>query len=85
VTFEGDSRVYLELTKILHAGLVKSMEWAVYFRKYKLYSKLFLTKVSLLIILHFLVYSLLGSGRIVDSIFRTGVEISCLMPLLTLG
>jgi hypothetical protein len=34
------------------------MDWAVYFRKYELYNKISLRKVCLLIILHFLAYSL---------------------------
>jgi hypothetical protein len=41
-----------------YTGLIKSMKWAVYFSKYELYNKMSLTKVFLLIILHFLAYSL---------------------------
>jgi hypothetical protein len=75
INFTAEEPFYPELKEFLKL-VVKSMEWEVYFRKYKLYTKMSLIKVALLIILHFLVYSLLRSDRIVDSIFRTGVEIS---------
>jgi hypothetical protein len=51
---EGEIEV---ISYYYYTGLVRSMEWVVYFRKYELYNKMPLTKVFLLIILHFLAYS----------------------------